>query len=140
LFRNLSARIFGDITLVFLDQRGEQDPGTGSYANADAWSTWPGGVFGGCRIRLFADFTAASPDRRNQILAHEIFHCFQLDAYRTIEAYATAPRWVIEGQAEWVAVFYRQVCALLDDAGFRDAALVAGEARLGEFFCATATK
>jgi ubiquinone/menaquinone biosynthesis C-methylase UbiE len=32
------------------------------------------------------------------------------------------------------------VCALLGDAGFRDAHLVAGETRLGEFFCATAVK
>jgi len=33
-----------------------------------------------------------------------------------------------------------QVRALLGDAGFRDASLVAGETRLGEFVCATAVK
>lgn len=93
----LGRDFLGDIQLTFIDQPHAEG------ADADAWSDWPGGVFGNCRIRLYANFNAALPQARDQILAHEVFHCFQLDAYRTIEAYSTAPAWVIEGQAEWVA-------------------------------------
>ncbi|MBI1352589.1 MAG: hypothetical protein GC156_15925 [Actinomycetales bacterium] len=37
-------------------------------------------------------------------IAHEVWHCFQLDA-RT-DAFDTAPDWLIEGQAEWVGEEY----------------------------------
>ncbi|HEX2626058.1 MAG TPA: hypothetical protein VHL56_04050 [Candidatus Limnocylindrales bacterium] len=95
----LGRDFLGDITLVFMNRA---DP---DGADADSWSDWPGGVFGGCRIRLYTAFTAALPQYRDQVLAHEVFHCFQHDAYRTIEAESAVPRWVIEGQAEWAAAF-----------------------------------
>jgi hypothetical protein len=68
--------------------------------DGDAWSDYPGGVFGNCRIRIY-------PPAEKELeitIAHEVFHCFQLDAYRTAEAEAAAPSWLIEGGAEWAAV------------------------------------
>jgi hypothetical protein len=95
----LGRDFLGDINVYFFDTEGPK------RAMADAFSDWPGGVFGDCRIRLFAGFNESEPLRREAILAHETFHCFQLDALRTIEVYAREPAWVMEGQATWVAAY-----------------------------------
>ena len=95
----LGRDFLGDIKLFFFEQAGP------AGAGADTWSDWPGGVFGDCRIRLFADFNAGPALLRDAILAHETFHCFQLDALRTIEVYSKEPAWVMEGQATWVAAY-----------------------------------
>jgi hypothetical protein len=68
--------------------------------DGDAWSDYPGGVFGNCRVRLYA----AAEKELEITIAHEVFHCFQLDAYRTAEALSAAPSWLIEGGAEWAGV------------------------------------
>ena len=38
----------------------------------------------------------------NLAFAHEVFHCFEAMDYPTIAAFAAAPDWLIEGEAEWV--------------------------------------
>ena len=38
----------------------------------------------------------------NVTLMHEMFHCFQAVDYSTLTAFYDAPRWLIEGSAEWV--------------------------------------
>ena len=38
----------------------------------------------------------------NVTLMHEMFHCFQATDYSTLTAFYDAPRWLIEGSAEWV--------------------------------------
>jgi hypothetical protein len=35
-------------------------------------------------------------------VVHEVFHCFQGADYPSLAAYNAAPRWLIEGSAEWV--------------------------------------
>jgi len=66
-----------------------------------AWSKWPNGVFGDCEITLFPLATELGGLETLDTLAHEVFHCFQFDQYHSLLAYATAPRWVVEGQATW---------------------------------------
>lgn len=66
-----------------------------------AWSKWPGGVFGDCEITLFPLATELGGVETLDTLAHEVFHCFQFDQYHSLLSYATAPRWVVEGQATW---------------------------------------
>ena len=39
----------------------------------------------------------------NNILMHEMFHCFQATDYATVADFANAPGWLIEGSAEWVS-------------------------------------
>ena len=100
----LDRDFIGDLDIAFIDTKGPPvETRPGQFAAGDASSEWPGGVFGGCRIRLFSDFTSSLPTARDQILAHEVFHCFQLDGYRTEEAAAEAPAWIMEGQANWVS-------------------------------------
>ncbi|HET9852793.1 MAG TPA: hypothetical protein VFP56_09835 [Candidatus Limnocylindrales bacterium] len=67
-----------------------------------AWSKWPGGVFGDCEITVFPLATDLGGVETLDTLAHEVFHCFQFDGYHSLLQYAYAPRWVIEGQAAWV--------------------------------------
>ena len=38
----------------------------------------------------------------NEVLAHEVFHCFEAMDYPSIAAFDHAPNWLIEGAAEWV--------------------------------------
>ena len=92
----------GDISIGFLPTSG---PPTkyGGTALADAWSDWPGGVFGDCSIRIYKEVQAGEPVEWLNTLTHELFHCFQFDGYRTLAAQAAAPPWVMEGQTEWVA-------------------------------------
>ena len=99
----LGRDFLGTIDIAFVNQKGpESELVPGAFARAQTWSDWPGGVFGDCQIKLYSDFAEAAEWDQDGTMAHEVFHCFQLDAYRTIESYSTAPAWVIEGQAAWV--------------------------------------
>ena len=97
----LGRDIVGDLKVFFKDEPGPLTK-YGGRAMADAWSDWPGGTFGDCHIRIFKDGQAGEPIQLLAVLAHETFHCFQLDAFRTIDSYAIEPPWVVEGQATWV--------------------------------------
>jgi hypothetical protein len=87
----------GKITIDFVAQPKDQPNLLGQ-----AWSNWPGGVFGDCQITIFAEAANEEPLGLLDTLSHEIFHCFQFNGYHFMALYATAPQWVIEGQAEWV--------------------------------------
>jgi hypothetical protein len=95
----------GKINVNFLDTQGPASPYGSGYgvADGDAWSDFPGGVFGDCNIRIYANAADESRTDLDMLIVHEVFHCFQLAFYRTIEGYATAPHWLIEGGAEWAA-------------------------------------
>ena len=77
-------------------------PGSSSVYLAQAWSDWAGGVFGDCLLTVFDSATSDSAALVSAVLAHEMFHCFQFDAYRTLDLEAIIPAWVMEGQATWV--------------------------------------
>ena len=77
-------------------------PGSSSVYLAQAWSDWAGGVFGDCLLTVFDSATSDSAALVSAVLAHEMFHCFQFDAYRTLDLEAIIPAWVMEGQAAWV--------------------------------------
>lgn len=99
--QQLGRDFVGDLNIHFIESAGPGNPYTGGGSGADAHSDWPGGVFGDCEIRIFGG-TSANPSYLHAVLAHEIFHCFQMDGYRAMGAFATAPAWVVEGQASWV--------------------------------------
>jgi hypothetical protein len=61
-----------------------------------------GNYTGNCTLSIFPKATSDVYALLNTI-AHEVFHCFQLAALGGNAAYATAPGWVVEGGAEWVA-------------------------------------
>ena len=90
----------GEIKVFFKDEFGPKTK-YGADAAADAWSDWPGGVFGDCRIRVFLGGQVGEPTQLLATIAHETFHCFQLDAFRTPDSYGIEPPWIVEGQATW---------------------------------------
>lgn len=59
------------------------------------------GVASTCIIRISPGGSAQDPDVIENMMAHEIWHCFQ-GQLLGIEAYETYPDWNIEGGAEWV--------------------------------------
>jgi hypothetical protein len=90
----LGRDVLGDVTITYA---GGAD---GEYGSADP--DYAGGVYAGCKINLTAKTTGNEPLVITNTLAHELFHCFQYDGYRTAEAAFSAPGWVIEGEAAWV--------------------------------------
>lgn len=58
----------------------------------------------GCRIALPHGLFGLDGASVTSTIAHEVWHCFQLDADEA--AFDTAPLWVIEGQAEWAGEAY----------------------------------
>lgn len=56
-----------------------------------------------CTITFRDGITRLSPANRREIVAHEVYHCFQdelfLDDVRTLDS---RPAWLVEGQAAWV--------------------------------------
>ena len=55
-----------------------------------------------CVIHINPSGQAAPAQEQLEIAGHEAFHCFQLDDFSTGTAYNSAPKWLLEGQAEWV--------------------------------------
>jgi hypothetical protein len=78
------------------------DRATGGSALTSA--IYVGGRVTGCRVALPRGMFAGAfgPDRASVVstIAHEVWHCFQLDD-DTANPWAAA-NWVVEGQAEWV--------------------------------------
>jgi len=64
----------------------------------------------GCNIylppSLWRTTTTAIPPDARATIAHEIGHCYQGFGYPTLGAYRAAPRWVIEGGAEFIGTDY----------------------------------
>jgi hypothetical protein len=54
-----------------------------------------------CVIRVGPHGADQDEDIVNNILAHEVWHCFQGQVLG-VDAYATYPSWIIEGGAQWV--------------------------------------
>ncbi|MDO8391577.1 MAG: hypothetical protein Q7V57_13940 [Actinomycetota bacterium] len=57
-----------------------------------------------CRIALPHVLFTLDGASVTSTIAHEVWHCFQLDA--NAEAFWSGPLWVIEGQAEWAGEAY----------------------------------
>lgn len=62
------------------------------------------GSTAGCRITLPQSAVDGDAASLTSTVAHEVWHCFQLDASRA--AFYGGPLWVIEGQAEWAGEDY----------------------------------
>jgi hypothetical protein len=60
---------------------------------ADAWTYGPT-----CLIRVYPQAFVYGVD---QVMAHEVFHCFQFQAYGGGTGQIGVGRWIIEGGAEW---------------------------------------
>ncbi len=82
--------------------------GTKNDAASDLAFTYPklradGSFTGDCTVTLLPIAETKGAETVLNTLAHEVFHCFQLAAYGNVSRYAGAPKWVVEGGAEWVA-------------------------------------
>ncbi len=62
-----------------------------------------GSLAGGCTLRIFPLASSKGAERVLNTIAHEVFHCFQFHALGTMARLGSAPKWVIEGGAEWAA-------------------------------------
>ncbi len=97
---DISARLGDDlpvpITIVF-DARPYVSE-TRALGMADA--LYAGGRYSECVVHLYPP-TFASGESAVTTLAHEIIHCFQYNVYPSLEALMAAPKWVVEGSAEW---------------------------------------
>jgi hypothetical protein len=75
---------------------------------------WKDGAYSGCRIALTKQ-VGTDALLINNVLAHEVFHCFQARDYRRAD-WGPAPDWVIEGGAEWAAAMIAP--SAVDEAGW----------------------
>ncbi len=73
-------------------------PGLSSHGLTTGRYT-PAGGASACRVALKAEIFAGSSESAWSTIAHEVWHCFQLDADPV--AFGNGPQWVVEGQAEW---------------------------------------
>jgi hypothetical protein len=56
-----------------------------------------------CHFEFFPPYAAASPDERDEVLAHEGFHCLENAIVGNDARSARLPLWIREGLAEWAA-------------------------------------
>ena len=64
-----------------------------------------GGVTGApasCKTFINPSFAEEDAEYQKLALIHEVFHCYEAMDYPTVDAFQTAPDWLIEGEAEWV--------------------------------------
>jgi hypothetical protein len=61
-----------------------------------------GSFSGGCTLRIFPNALSTGAERLLNTIAHEVFHCFQFAGFGSLDRWAGAPGWVVEGGAEWV--------------------------------------
>ena len=75
-----------------------------AYADADNNSGGDGtGVATRCVIHLNPiDYNQKNTADFDETLAHEVFHCFEAMDYPSLVAFGNAPKWLVEGAAEWV--------------------------------------
>lgn len=102
-FRSTIAAKIGDfkgsLHVTVAEIRGTVPADVLAYAN----SPIVGGAYTDCNITVMPNGAAAGAEALLNIMAHEVFHCFQFDAYHTAAAMGRAPGWVIEGGAAWAA-------------------------------------
>ncbi len=55
-----------------------------------------------CVTHINPSFTHQDAEYQTLALLHEVFHCFQAMDFSSLSAYYAAPKWLIEGEAEWV--------------------------------------
>jgi hypothetical protein len=55
-----------------------------------------------CTTFINPSFNSEDAEYQKLALIHETFHCFQALDYSSLTAYYAAPKWLIEGEAEWV--------------------------------------
>lgn len=83
---------------------GPQGSNGRAYAYTRALDANGGKVGKAVRCHVFIDprGQGTSGVDLEMIMAHEAFHCFQAQAYKSVTALLAAPKWLIEGQATWV--------------------------------------
>lgn len=101
---NLGRDFLGEHVFYFVPRPADVQPVDGLYPNGGTQGIYPGGVFGGCQTTIYDQATNQSAVQLAALIAHETFHCFQGDAYRTIPSWNSAPHWISEGQATWVGL------------------------------------
>lgn len=72
------------------------------WGSSSGTSPTGGGAYAGCRVVVTGLALSAGASMVINTLAHEVFHCFQARGYGSLARASAAPRWVIEGGAEWV--------------------------------------
>jgi len=60
-----------------------------------------GGAAAKCVIKISAAGAAYPPDDFQNLIAHEVWHCFQGQVLG-VDAYWSRQSWIVEGEAEWV--------------------------------------
>lgn len=55
----------------------------------------------GCTVEVGPLFLAASEAKQRFVLAHEVFHCYQLNLASDATEHFSRPAWLIEGGATW---------------------------------------
>src|SRR5690606_26938456 len=55
-----------------------------------------------CRVEVFLpSYQGQTPTINSSIIAHELFHCFQMTALGSAEAVISVAPWIMEGGASW---------------------------------------
>ncbi len=58
-----------------------------------------------CHIYVGNRLLASTGDALQMLIAHEVFHCYQMDSFGgTMSAWGGAPSWIIEGGAAWAGL------------------------------------
>jgi len=55
-----------------------------------------------CKTYVNPSFSAEDAEYQTLALIHEVFHCYEAADFPTVDAFQSAPAWLIEGEAEWV--------------------------------------
>jgi hypothetical protein len=100
----LGRDFLGDHDFYFVPRPADVEPVEGLYPNGGTHGVYPGGVFGGCVTTIYDEATSQSAVQLAALIAHETFHCFQADAYRVVQPWNEAPKWISEGGATWVGL------------------------------------
>jgi von Willebrand factor type D domain len=90
--------VAGATTVVLKGKSGKL--ATGNTTPFNAAGNYGSGKPVTCRIRLTAAGMAESPGLRSETLAHEVFHCFQMQIMDTA-CWGQHPAWIMEGLAKW---------------------------------------
>ncbi len=89
------------VTVTLNSVNADKDEAYAYVAPRDA-----GGRFAGdideCDIFFNPEARSASDDVKREAAYHEVFHCYQAQAYGNLDAFYHGPKWLIEGGAQYV--------------------------------------
>ena len=91
LVQRLGFDIDGDVLFSI-----EQSTGDGLWGRAGGYDN---AMNRECRITVYSKIVEGDPVNLRATVAHELFHCFQMEGYGSEFAKALVGRWIVEGQA-----------------------------------------